>query len=363
MKDYTFKQTKKTTDETSYTVTIPYARFEKEKDEVFEKLAQDIKLPGFRPGKGPKDVIEEKLGMKLYSEALNQVIPEITYEIIVKEKLNPISAPEYDVKHIDKTKGIEYTFTFTEYPEVKLGDFSKITVKKDEITVTDKDIEEVIKNVVRSSLKPEELKEFEKKSSTQKKDEKEVDFELSDKLVEKLGYEEEKTLADLKKSVKKRLEEMKKSQIESNYHNAIIAKAIELSDFTIPKVLLEQEIKNLEKDYTSRLEELQLNIEEYLKSQNTSLEEKRKEWRKIAEERIGSDLILITIANKENVLPTDEDVQKEIDKIEDESVRKQYESENARSYVKTVITKQRGAEKLIEKVDKKDSKKAKNTKK
>lgn len=375
-----YKQTKNTKNEVEYMVTIPFVRFEKQKDIVFEKLASEVQLPGFRPGKGPKAVIEEKLGTKLFTEALNELIPEVTYEIIVKEKLNPITAPNYDVKTVDPAKGIEYSFSFVSYPEVKLGDFSKISIKKGEVSVSDSEIEEIIRNIVRSTLKPEELKKLESKKSnveksetskapkhkkedknkktTSKKQEEEKlqDFELTDELIAKLGYEEEKTLSSLKASVRKKLTEMKNEQLENEYNSKVISKALELSTFEIPDMLLEQEVANLEADFTSRLKELSIQPDEYLKSQGTSLEEKRKEWEKIAQERIGSDLVLIKIASTHDLLASEKDVDDEVEKITDENIKKQYQNKKARDYVKTVITKQRGALKLIEMV-KKSSKK------
>ncbi|GIW58920.1 MAG: trigger factor [Candidatus Dojkabacteria bacterium] len=367
MKGFSYKKVSDSPDFVEYSVTIDWDLFEREKDRVFETLAKEVTLPGFRPGKGPRNVIEEKLGVKLLTETLNNLVPKVTYEIIVSEKKNPITTPEYDIKEIDKTKGVIYTFKFTNYPEIELGDFTKIKVDKKKVDVTDEDVESVIKNIAQTTLTPEKLKKFqkpkktsnkikssEKKSKKSKKSddtEKEYDLELSDELVSELGYEEHKTLESLKKAVRQKLEELQQEQIENDYIGQIVEKAIELSKFNIPKVLLEKESENMERDFTERLKQLNLDAEDYLKSQGTNLEERRKLWQKEAERKIASDLVLIKIASEHKLLPSDEDVDSEIEKIEDEQVRKNYQNEEAKNYIRSVLTKQRGIKKLKEIVE------------
>jgi trigger factor len=384
MEKFTYKKITESADFIEYLVTVDWDLFNSEKDRVFEELAKDVQLPGFRPGKGPRQAIEEKLGTKLLSETLNGLLPRLTYEIIVKEQMNPITQPEYDIKEIDPTKGVVYSFKFTNYPDVKLGDFTKIKVKKKQVNVTEKDVEDVIKNIAQTTLTPDQLKKItktdlkktkkattdtklkeKKKSSkagetTQKES---VNIELSDDLVKELGYAEHKTLSSLKKEVKTKLEEIQKKQIEEDYISQIVEQALELCEFTIPKILLDRESQNMEREFLSRLEQLKINPDDFLKSQGTSLEEKRKVWKKEAEKRLASDLVLIKIASEYKLLPSDEDVKKEINKITDEKTREQYQNDKAKDYVKTVLTKRRGVEKLKEIVEKQFAKKEEKEKK
>src|SRR5690606_22344177 len=104
--------------------------------------------------------------------ALNRMLIKISYEILQKEEYKPVKQPNYNITKLDPEDGIEFTFSFTNYPQVKLGDFSKINIKKEEPKVTTEDIDSVIKSIIRSSVKPERIKELttvtEKKSEDTK---------------------------------------------------------------------------------------------------------------------------------------------------------------------------------------------------
>ncbi len=373
MKDYSFKKNKDTKDLTEYEVTIEYKSFLLEKDNVFESLASEVVIPGFRPGKGPKDAIEANLGSKLLNKAISSLLPRVTYDIIVSEGLNPVTNPEYDILDLDSQKGIVYKFTFTNYPEIKLGDYSKITVKKEDPKVTDKEVEEVIKNVVRTSLPAEEIstlrepqgdnktsKTKDPKNSKEAEGQKQVqDFDLTDELVAKLGYEKEKTLKDVKESVFKKLTELKAQQVEDDYANKVVEEAVKLTKIDLPSVFVEREVHNMEHSFIDRIKELNLDVDTYLSTQGSTLEDKKKEWTKDATNRIIADMTLLTIAKENNVLPTDKDVEDEIKKIENDSMRATYQTEDGKDYVRTVMTKQRGLSKLLEILENKTTKSSK----
>ncbi len=114
-------------------------------DKAFVKANKNAKIDGFRPGKAPKDKFIKKYGIEsLYMEAGDIVLPA-KYEEVLKEneKLELVAQPAIDLKHVDEN-GIEFVFTLITKPEVKLGDYKSLDVKKPSVKVTEKEVKETI---------------------------------------------------------------------------------------------------------------------------------------------------------------------------------------------------------------------------
>lgn len=112
------------------TVTIPWARVEETQKEVVEQLSKEVQLPGFRKGKAPKKLIEEKIDPeKVREEVLRKLLPQTYSEAVKEHNLNPILSPQIHVEKLDNDKDWQYMAVTCELPEVDLGDY-KEEVKK-----------------------------------------------------------------------------------------------------------------------------------------------------------------------------------------------------------------------------------------
>ncbi len=117
-------------------------------DKAFKKANAKAKIAGFRPGKAPKDIYLKHYGVEsLFMDASNYCV-EAAYNKMLEENKNlEIAAqPILDIRSIDE-KYIEYVFTITLKPEVKLGKYKGLKVKKDKIEVTKEEIEEAINHM------------------------------------------------------------------------------------------------------------------------------------------------------------------------------------------------------------------------
>lgn len=366
---YTYKVLSNTKDETEVEVTVDFAEFLTIKDEVFNDLSREVKIPGFRPGKGPKEVIEQKIGSKLLNESVSKLLPRPAIEIIEKEKFRPVTQVHYDVTKFDEKEGITYKFHFTNFPTIKLGDLSKVKVKKEVSETKPEEIDDVIKSIMRSSVKPELLEKYkiekpekekkaikpkdeDKKESKKEEKKEEIDFELNDELVKALGYQKEQNLDELRKAVKARLEDLRNNQAEEEYVSKLVKEIIEISDVSIPESFIKTEIENYENDFKYRLKNLNLDVETYLQTQGTTLEKKREEWKKMAEDKVATDVLLINISLEHNVAPTEENVQQEIEAITDDSLKAEYDTDKGREMIRTVLMRRNGLNKLKELVEK-----------
>ena len=114
-------------------------------DKAFKKANAKAKIDGFRPGKAPKNVYLKHYGIEsLFMEASNYCIEDAYNKMIEENKdLQIVAQPVVDIKSIDE-KYIEYKFVLTLRPEVKLGKYTNLDVKKDKVSVSKKEIEEAI---------------------------------------------------------------------------------------------------------------------------------------------------------------------------------------------------------------------------
>ena len=123
-------------------ITIEAEKFDAAIKKVYFKSAKYFNIPGFRKGKAPLNIVEKYYGEEIfYEDAFNEVVPE-EYEAALKEnKVEAVSRPNIDVVQIGKGKDLIFTAVVETKPEVELGKYKGIEIKKIEYNVTDHDIE------------------------------------------------------------------------------------------------------------------------------------------------------------------------------------------------------------------------------
>ena len=127
-------------------VTVEGKDWQEALDKAYEKASKKAKIDGFRPGKAPKEIFLKKYGEEsLFMDAADIVIDKEYVKMINENKdLEIVAQPEMELKSISKEK-IEFTFVLTLKPEVKLGKYTGLDVKKEEVKVTKEEIEAEIK--------------------------------------------------------------------------------------------------------------------------------------------------------------------------------------------------------------------------
>jgi len=117
-------------------------------DKAFDKANAKAKIDGFRPGKAPKDVFLKKYGKEsLYMDAADIVLEEAYHQVFEDNKdLEIVAQPEIGLKSIDEN-GVEFIFTLTLKPEVKLGKYKGLGVKKESVKVTKEEVEHEIEHL------------------------------------------------------------------------------------------------------------------------------------------------------------------------------------------------------------------------
>jgi len=114
-----------------FSITISWADWEKHLDLAAEEASREIKIPGFRPGKAPRKMVEQKVGLgTLLNGAAERAVQKSYADFVKKEKLEIISRPEIKIKEIVEGKDLEYTASVAVMPEVKINEKYKKEIAK-----------------------------------------------------------------------------------------------------------------------------------------------------------------------------------------------------------------------------------------
>lgn len=116
-------------------------------DDAFKKVIKTVKIDGFRPGKAPRNIYEQKYGKaSLVMEAVDNSMQEAYSKALEEFKGEPILQPTVAIEKADE-EGVVYVFTFTTKPEVKIKKYTGLNVKKDVVKVTKKDVDAEIEKM------------------------------------------------------------------------------------------------------------------------------------------------------------------------------------------------------------------------
>lgn len=334
MADNQFSFKKEVTDDSEVTlqVSIVKEEFKKQKDHVYHDLAKDVVITGFRPGKAPKPLIEARLGPELFEKTLNKLLPDITYQILEQEKLEPITQVRYEVKKVSEDEGVEYTAKFVVYPKIKLANFSKISVKSESIEVSEDEIKKEQQRILDSY--------HDKKAADSDKAKEQPKAVLDDAFVASLGLGVN-TVSELNEEIKKQIESNKKYAAEEKRINEIIKQAISMSKIVPPHALVHEELHHREADYKQRIEKLGLNLDDFLKTQKTSMDELMKTWEQDATDKVATELLMYQIIKEQDLKISAEEVQAELDKITDPKLKEEYDTNYGKRYIGTVLLQQK----------------------
>ncbi|WAI18387.1 MAG: trigger factor [Buchnera aphidicola (Acyrthosiphon caraganae)] len=146
------------------TIKIPKITVNDSLMREFIKINKTTKINGFRKGKTPVKVIQEKYGDSIYYDIFKQLMQKFFHEFINKEKIKIIGSPKFYMHQNDnkKKEDFEYSVIYEMYPEFKIKNIKQLKAKKVNVTTTNKDIEENIKkyqkkdiwNSVNRAIKP-----------------------------------------------------------------------------------------------------------------------------------------------------------------------------------------------------------------
>lgn len=133
--------------ERKLTVKIPAAQFESQVQSRILELGRNVRLKGFRPGKVPTKVIEQRFGAQVRGEAFSELVRSTLGEAIEQENLRPAMPPQVSTTSAPNADEIEYTATFEVMPEIGKIDVAQLPIERVAAEVTDADVDQMIETL------------------------------------------------------------------------------------------------------------------------------------------------------------------------------------------------------------------------
>ncbi len=126
-------------------IAVPMTEIESEVENRLKRLSRTVKMHGFRPGKVPFKVVVQQYGGQVRQEVLGETLEKSFGEAVTQQNLKVAGYPKFDAKPPEENAGqFEYSATFEVYPEIVVGDISKLAITRPVLDVTDVEVEKTL---------------------------------------------------------------------------------------------------------------------------------------------------------------------------------------------------------------------------
>jgi FKBP-type peptidyl-prolyl cis-trans isomerase (trigger factor) len=311
------------------------------REKALSKIKETIELPGFRKGNAPDNLVAQKVGEgTLLEEAAEIALSEEYPNILDEHKIDAIGRPEITITKIGVGSDLEFKIKTYLMPEVKLAEYKKISKEENgkktkTPKVTDKEVEDVIKNIQRNIAHEKWHSEHPDDTGHGHGEVKDEDLPAIDDEFAKMigGF---KNVEDMKLKISDNIALEKGLKEKDKKRTEILEAIISASTIDLPKIIIEGELEKMLGQFKDDIGRSGVSYEEYLKHIKKTEEDLKNEWKDVAIKRAKSQVILNTIAKDENITPKEEDVKKEMEHIL--SQYKDAERFRVRMYVETFLT-------------------------
>lgn len=352
-------------------VTVPWTDLQPTWDQTLQKMAADVEISGFRKGSAPLNMVEQQLGQRLQDEVLKVACPNFLIEALKGTDIVPIDYPKYDLVSFVKGQQLQFSATVTNRPKVAVGNYKTIkTVRPTIKPVTDDEVNKVIDDLFKrwkvrqpAPIQPGSVKQGSGVASAPQNDKSggSINFQQGSQIAsssanwqtprnDSVGNGQAQapddtfakamgaaSLTDLKSKVRTDLEANVKYNNELDYEEAILQEVEKITTVDLPEVLIQDELNRMLVSLQRRVADMGLLLEDYLKSQGKTLDAIKTEWRFQAEKNVRMELGLADIARQENVTITDQELQAEVDKIQDQRIKKQFEAQEPKLHLRHAL--------------------------
>ncbi len=357
-------------------------------DKAYKKVAKEVKIPGFRKGRVPRKMLEARFGVEvLYQDALDILLPEAYSDAVVESGIDTIDTPEVEDVNIEAGQPCTFTARVLVKPEVTLGQYTDLELEKEEIAVTDEEINSELellqqrhtqlKTIERTTVEkgdfaiidfegfidgepfeggagqeysleigsnsfipgfeeqligvnageevevnvsfPEDYhaEQFAGKSTVFKVTVKEIKVKDVPELTDDFAKDasEFETLDELKADTKNRLEVNAKEQAKREFENKVIDTVAANSEIDIPEKMVEDELNQMQQNMSYSLQQQGIPFEKFLEYTGSNIEQWKEQNNAEAEKRVGVNLTLEAVAEKEGIELTDDEIDSKIQEL------------------------------------------------
>lgn len=127
------------------TIEVEAAEVTKAENRAWKNIAGRVNIPGFRKGKAPKHIVERHVGKEyIMDEAFDLIYPKAFRDALEEQDMHPVTRPDVDVVTLESGKDLIFKATFTNRPEVTLGEYKGLKVEKKPVEITEEEVEKQI---------------------------------------------------------------------------------------------------------------------------------------------------------------------------------------------------------------------------
>ena len=325
------------------------AEFMKYEEKALVNISARMELPGFRKGKAPASMVKDNVSeMMILEEQAEVALMNVYPKIIEENKLEAIGRPEIAITKIAKGSDLEFKIRTAVLPEMKLPDYKKLAGKvidenpMKDVEVSEADVEKTILDLRKmraeqkagASASHEGHEHMSEEEHAKAHEVKEEDYPVFDDEFAK-SFGDFKGTEDFKEKIRANMKIEKETSAKDKIRLAIVEELVKQTEGEIPEILINSEtdkmLYRLEADITN----MGFKFDEYLIQIKKTEDELRNEWRGEAEKRAKLQMIIHTISEKENLKPTEEEIEKDVQGIL--TMYKDADPTRARAYVENMI--------------------------
>lgn len=253
------------------TIEVPAEVVKKKFDQVYERIGKEAKIPGFRSGNAPRDILEKHHGRLAQEEVIKDLIPEAYRDSVEKEKVSAVELPEISEVKLESNV-LSFKAVMEVRPEIEVKDYKNIKLKYKKPAVSQDEVEKALNN----------LKEAHKAGS------------IDEKFAKSLGY---RTLEEMRASIERQLFVQKENDLRYHLQDDLLRQVLAKVNFRIPPSLIKRRLEELVHEAKT-----QMAMRGAAKERIASSEDKlSKELQADAEIQVKTFLVLDEIAKKENI--------------------------------------------------------------
>lgn len=240
-------------------------------EEVSKAVIKEAKIPGFRPGHAPRDMVEKQYSSLIHEQVLKELVPHVYDEVVSAQKLEVLELPQITNVSLDRQR-LAFKATVEVSPEIHLKNYKGIKIEYKKIAVGPDEVKRSI----------DSLKEARKADT------------IDDAFARSLAYP---SLAELEKSVEHQIYLRKEDQERQRIENDIAESITKDLDFKLPQALISRQLNDLVKQA-----KLDLALKGVPREQIDEHEKKLfEEYEATAKKQVKIYLVLAQIAKNENI--------------------------------------------------------------
>ena len=288
--------------EVELSADVPYATIEPYKAQALAHMAEHLKLPGFRPGHVPADMVLKQVGeVAVLEEAVELFMKDFYIELIQEHKVDPVGRPNIAITKLAPGNPVGLVVRVSVYPSVEAPkDWKKLNEQVALEVAEPATIEEVEKTIT----------DLQKSRATKAEDGTEVLPEVNDEFAKSIGMFD--SLPALREQITKGITEEKARQARDKRRGKLIEALLEKSTIEVPSIFVESELQKILSQMREDIERMGMQMDDYLKRMQKTEDDIKNEFRDQARKRAKLQLLLNKIAEDEKVVADETAVEAEI---------------------------------------------------